>query len=146
MTRVFEFRDMRVRSKALFYCANIIVPLIAGLLIYIHCRSSIYALAPIQWLYSYPSQSTRCAVYLRNYAADILWAYSLTFAVQITIRHKRKNLMWTFFVCSIFACVIESMQKIGVFSGTFDITDIALELASICFAVIIIRLFGEVQR
>ena len=138
--------DMRIRSKAFFYWANMTVPLIAGLLIYVHFRSSIIVLAPVQGLFSYPNQSTRWAVYLRCYAADILWAYSLTFAVYTTMQHMKKNLMWTAIICSIFVCVVEYMQKIGLFSGTFDITDIVLELASVCIAIIIIRLFGEVQQ
>ena len=79
--------------------------------------------------------------FISNFLSDILWAYSLTFTVFIILGISEKNILPTFIICGIFEISIELAQKTGLITGTFDILDIAFELAISAIALVVIKKF-----
>ena len=66
---------------------------------------------------------------------DMLWAYSLTFAIFLIL----DNWMKTFIIASLFTIIIEFLQLTPLIQGTFDIVDIIAMLYSICLAILVIE-------
>lgn len=135
----------RIQKQLLYFC-NIIIPLLLGLLLYFYFRGDTFA---SQMLEKYLGITTQRRVLgeqwlplvLRNYVADFLWAYALTFSVSCFLWDRKT---WRFFsalLCGTFATAIEVSQKFGIIQGTFDIVDIFTEFAAIAIAILIINLF-----
>lgn len=129
-----------------FFGLNIIVPLLAGVFLYLWLRPDTYISAYLykmlslsvenfQFGFSLPYQLNS---FLRNFSCDMLWAYSLTFTVFLILGFKYESLKPTLIICAVFEVSIEFLQKFGVIPGTFDFLDILLELCVTIFAVIII--------
>lgn len=138
-------------QRYFFYGLNAVIPLVLGLFLYLTLRADAYVSIILSKYISLPSfpYSTFpnwAVVFLRNFASDILWAYSLGFAVMFVLGHSRKNLLCGFFLCIGFEVLLEVFQKAGVFLGTFDFLDILLEAISICLALFIINTFEEAQN
>ena len=74
----------------------------------------------------------------RNYALDMLWGYSLVFAVYLIIDNNTAGwqvLLLTF----VFSTFIEAIQLYQTIPGTFDLLDIIAEGIAEIIAVIIIK-------
>ena len=133
-----------------FYIVNIACPLFIGLFLYLTLRENAYVSAFFIRRFSLPAfphtwlrlSSER---FIGNHASDILWAYSLTFAVMLTLKYSKKNLLLTFFICVGFAVLTEFFQKYQLFPGTFDVLDMLFEALSVCLALIIIKIY-EVKK
>lgn len=140
-----------LRNSRLFYFLNIIIPLAIGLILYLSLRKDSYVslLAnTIIHLPNIPEQKlpTGLVAFLRNFASDILWAYALTFAVECVLGYNKKSLLLHILICVCFVVLIELVQKIGIFNGTFDLLDILFEGFSICLAIQIIKKHEEAQN
>ena len=141
----FGFVMFMVNKKYRFYILNILIPLFLGLVIYcsigsgilisrLICRVLPFACfkgggGPV-WL---PSM-------VRNFFPDMLWAYSLTFAVAAIVLGEGKYVPLVAIICSVFEVAIEISQLSGLISGTFDLLDIILELSATMVALSIIEL------
>ncbi len=126
-----------------FYLLNTIVPIILGLLVYIVFRRDSYIVRFILNYINLPVFSVTIPnetllAFLKNYCSDILWSYSLTFAVAHFLPYSKKSLVLVFFLCGSFETIIELLQKTTLFQGTFDIYDIIFEVLSTAFALYII--------
>ncbi len=71
--------------------------------------------------------------YINNYAPDFLWAFSLTCALLVT----NKSIKATVLVVSLCGIIWETLQFIGIISGTGDIIDIITYLTAVFTAVLI---------
>ena len=141
----------KVKTRYLFYGVNIVVPLLIGLLLYITFRRDAYVSILISKYLNLPALSRSIlpkwlVSFFRNYASDILWAYSLGFAVMLTLGYNRRNLVFSFFVCICFEAFLEVLQKVEVLHGTFDYFDILLEAVFICLALFNIKKHEEAQN
>ena len=144
-----RYMKRNIKIRYLFYGLNIFIPLLFGLFLYLKFRREAYVSQIINKYITFPVISfsffPRWLIpFFRNFASDILWAYSLGFAVQPIIGYSRKNLLFTFLLCVCFEILLEVLQKIDVFHGTFDLLDIIFEAISVCLSLIIIKNFEEV--
>ncbi len=133
-----------------FYFYNSIIPIFAGALIYILFRKDTYVSLFTAHFVSIPAFSTAgfpvwLKLFLRGYAADILWSYSLAFSLMWLFKDegKQRGRSKTLIVCSFFICFMEWLQKTGLFHGTFDWWDICLEIVSVIYALSVIRKVEE---
>lgn len=131
-----------VMNDELFSLLNIVIPLLTGFVIYSIYRPDTYISNIIYVNMSFILDFAEYPVFLqkffRFYLCDILWAYSLTFAVQIIISLKGRYLIILFAVCSLFEIAIEAFQYFGFLNGTFDPLDIILEIFASLTAITII--------
>lgn len=139
------------RIRYLFYGLNIAIPLLLGLYIYLALRADTYISIIINGFLSLPilppSIFPRVILaFLRNYASDMLWAYSLGYAVMFVLGYSRKKLLLAAFLCVGFEVLLEFFQKTGLFHGTFDVFDILIEAVAICLALSLIKKYEEVQN
>ena len=133
-----------------FFCANIGIPLLLGGLLYWFFRADAFVSVVLRRLLALPAPQapalpaglTRLLTY---YAADILWAYSLAFAVTPILGQDRRSLRLGRWICIGFEALLELLQRFGVLPGTFDVLDIVLEAAAICLAIRIIHKYTEVS-
>lgn len=134
------------KKNIIFFGMNIIIPLLAGVFLYIWMRPDTYisiyvynfldlSVNDLKFGFSLPHLLSS---FLRNFSCDMLWAYSLTFTVFVILGLKYESLKPTLIICSMFEIGIELLQKFGVISGTFDFLDILLEFCIIIFAIIVI--------
>ena len=122
-----------------FYICNICIPLIAGGLLYylffpnvsfVRTADSYLPFTIDRSVFSLPFPG-----FIRNYAFDLLWAYSLTFSIFLIVRDSPKR---SCIVCFLTIPVIlfsEVVQLLPCISGTFDPLDITIELIA-CFIAI----------
>ena len=131
------FASPRSKKKAAALLLNAGIALALGLACYLLFRPDaaiarvIYLLLgienPPKWAFSINSSL------IRNYAADFLWAYALTCALNI-IAIENRGKMGALFALSIFlGCTVELLQGAGITIGTYDPLDIAIQ---ICAAII----------
>ncbi len=121
-----------------FYFVNVIIPLIIGVFIYYAFRPDAYVSVFLWRIFhqiglnqqydvlSIPPFST----FLKNYGCDILWSYSLVFAVHLFSDKNIRSLCFVTILCFEFDCIVEILQHLSIINGTFDIADVILELLS----------------
>lgn len=139
------------RARFFFYGFNILFPLLCGLYLYLTLRSDAYITLFISRFVSlpqFPYAFFSCGAidFLRNFASDMLWAYSLGYAVVLVVGHSRNNLLFSLSLCMGFEVLVEVLQKTGVFHGTFDFLDILFEALSISLALFLINMYEEAQN
>ncbi len=137
--------------RHVFYGLNIFIPLLFGAFLYLTLRSDSFLSVFINRYIAFPSFSYSAfprwlITFLRNFACDILWAYSLSFAVMHILDYCRKNLRHAFILCVCFICLVEAFQKAGIFHGTFDYLDILLEVCSVFIALQLIKKYEEANN
>jgi len=134
------------KKERLFYLLNICLPLTLGALIYLALRPDTYIAYYLRCLFNLPTMTLVCGgvyKFLRNYSSDILWAYSLMFAVFVVSNRSAKRLILTAALCIVFEISIEMCQYIGIIKGTFDILDVIAEIIATVVAFIIIKKKNE---
>jgi len=134
-------------KRTAFYLLNIVVPLASGLIIYLSFRPESYLSSFAESAgISIQLNSFKPGIlylFIKNYFSDILWAYSLTFAVAFVLGYSRRNLVLTVIICLLFSAVLESFQRLGIFNGTFDVLDIAFEGLSTVLSAALITYYEE---
>lgn len=107
---------MRKRSVLGFLIANCLVSFTVGASFYIRGLS-------------FESLILRL---MRNHLPDMLWSYSLTFALFLILSEDKKNK--TSIVCGVISALwgilMEVLQLLSIAPGTFDIFDLLLEAVS----------------
>ncbi len=135
------------RRRILFYGINILLPLLVGGIIYVVFRRDSYIAAFFSETIGINIGQHMLPEWLntvvRNYLSDVLWAYSLTFALSALFKYNRRNTVIVFMICIVFVVAIELLQMTNTFSGTFDIVDIILEAIAVSLALLIIKHFEE---
>jgi len=121
---------------------HIILPVVAGTLIYIFFRPDTYISGCFSKAFGVtgPDMSEAVpdwvALICRNFLSDMLWAYALTVTVVLIMDDGGKYSVW---ICLIFELSMELCQKAGILSGTFDWLDIILEICASALAALIIK-------
>ena len=126
----------------IFTLLNIVLPIALGVLIYTITRPDTYI---SQWIYrighfSIPHYAVKDMLplwlwmFLCNFSADILWAYSLTYAVYAIFYDSPRYMHLIFAVCILFEIGIELLQLFDILKGTFDFLDIAFEICTSAIA------------
>lgn len=81
---------------------------------------------------------------VRNYLPDMVWGYSLFFALFCIIGNHAADVWKVFWLVFLFSTVMEMMQKVSFIPGTFDVFDIFAELlAETAAACIIYKLYAR---
>lgn len=130
-------------KRTVFYTLNITVPLVAGFYIYLVFRPDSYIVKAVQPLgigfrNNYPDFHPFFR-FIRNFIPDILWAYSMSFAVFAVLAPPESRTAVPAAICICFGILVEFFQKIGLFHGTFDLLDILFEAAAILLSTLIIK-------
>ena len=132
-----------MRKKYAFYILNICIPLILGLGTYLFCYRTTYINTVFTDVFGfslpYIYYDNALHRFITCWSCDILWAYSLTFALYLCFKVFNNPLIITCVTSSLFSVVIELLQINGTMNGTFDILDIAFEIVAIILATIIIK-------
>ena len=81
---------------------------------------------------------------VRNYLPDMMWGYSLVFALFCIIGNNAAGVWKVFGIAFPFSAALEMMQKVSFVPGTFDVFDIFAEfLAETAAACIIYKLYSR---
>ena len=130
-----------LKNKNLFIFLNVAIPLFIGLLIYLLCYQNTYINSFFQTILDCQLprfySSSYFYKFLTGWACDILWAYSLTFALLFCFNDFKRNLIISLILSASLSFLIEILQLLNVINGTFDIFDIILEFTANFVAVII---------
>lgn len=84
--------------------------------------------------------------FIRNYALDMIWAYSLVYALFLFTDKKLSELIGVIVVAFIFSTTIEFLQLTKYVKGTFDIYDVVLEAVAEIIAFTLIRINLEDKK
>lgn len=80
----------------------------------------------------------------RNYLPDMMWGYSLVFALFCIIGNNAADIWKAFWMAFPFSLAMEIAQKTSLIPGTFDVFDIVVEfLAETISACIIYKLYSK---
>ena len=137
----------RTMKQHMFYALNISISLVIGLIVYVCYRPDTYVsqavynllgISPdiggfVNWL------PTWLLLFIRNYLADIIWAYALTFTICYILWNQKKSMFPIFGIVAVFEICIEVSQKVGIMSGTFDWYDIFLEICISALVMLVIK-------
>ena len=134
------------------YILNILLPLMAGLSVYVMLRPDSYISlllsGPLHITYTEEPTGIPHGILrlINNFGPDICWSYSLTFAVHAALHDLRHSLFLTLSLSSVVIILVESLQAFGVLSGVFDPMDLILETATVITAALILALFSRLKR
>ncbi len=127
----------REDNNTLFYLLNMLLPLLTGAYIYIRINQNSYFGNWICSLFSISKIEKNGGIWtiLRNWGGDFLWAYALFFTLCFILRGINNAQICSFVLAVICSISMELTQLIQIGflkGGTFDIIDIAVEIAAIC--------------
>lgn len=135
-------------NKKVLLVANIIVPILLGALLY-------FIVAPdvifVNVLGSFMGSETAVVsqpetfldYFVRYYMMDMLWGYSLVFALFLCLGNNAA-IKKVFIIAFVFSTVMELLQLTTIVPGVFDVWDILMEgIAEAIAAFIIKTLFYE---
>lgn len=130
---------MKDKTKyRILYAFNIIVPIIAGTFFYLLFRPDAVVTKAVYGLFDIENAAEVFTVpFINSFLCDILWAYSLTYAVNAVLNEKAVT---TACICIMVETATEFLQLAGIFYGTFDVLDILFESASTLFALFTIKI------
>ena len=136
-----KVNDKSKNSYIAFYLPNIIIPLAVGLIIYTLLNPFSFISICIYRLLNIPApyvDDMPAVDIIRNYVCDMLWAYSLCFAVSMILGKNPLGISVSLIISLLFCSLTEALQIPQVIKGTFDIADIILESFSCVAAHLII--------
>lgn len=127
-------------GKRIIILMNVFMPILIGLIIYsLLCPDLVF----IKMITNITGLKIRVTglenTFIRNYLPDLLWAYSLLFALLFINNNGTAGLKKIFLVSVIFSALVEFLQKLFIIRGTFDIGDIIVEIIGEVIAVLIIK-------
>lgn len=132
-----------MKRKNLFLIVNNLIPLALGLVIYLLCYKSTYINTTFENIFGFSLPyfyfDNTFHRFITCWACDILWAYSLTFALFICLNTFKNALFISGIIAILFSIGIELLQINDIINGTFDIVDIFIEVTIIIFAIIKIK-------
>lgn len=131
------------KNRTLFWIVNILAPLVLGLVLYTVMTDDTYVSRWVRSIFSNCDDTVlRPEVgilrFCRNHLCDMCWSYSLVFCVAWILGDGLARLTVSVSVCSLFSALMEMLQSSAVFSGTFDVWDIFLEIVSCLIAGMVI--------
>ena len=127
-----------------FCILNIVLPLVIGTIVYVHVKPS----APISQLIYFllhietpvlNIKPTGIHRFIQYYLCDILWSYSLTFALSLYLGKDR--LLLAYVIAASFSTMVEVLQLLPQVLGSFDIFDIIVQLIACTIGIHIITFY-----
>ena len=130
--------DSKVRKVPV--TINILVPIVVGFLLYaVVFGDAILVNGVIKGIGitidPLIKNHNHATLLVRYYLADMLWAYSLTFACYAILR----DIVYCIRVAIPFSVLIECLQIVPGVPGVFDLYDILVEMVAVFFAVFVLR-------
>ena len=125
-------KDKKIAVSVISIC----LPLISGLFIYLTSGGGNYLTDCISLTGLVFPRITYPGL-VRNYACDFLWSYSLFSAVELAISEGKPKIRAAVAVSFVTMILLETLQQIPQFPGTFDVWDIAVETAAIAIAAVV---------
>lgn len=141
----------RTMKQHMFYALNISMSLVIGLIVYVCFRPDTYVSQVVYDVLGISPDVVLSATWLptwlllfvRNFLADIIWAYALTFTVCYILWDQSKSMLPIFGIVATFEICIEVSQKLGIMPGTFDWWDIFLEICITAFVMLLIKILSK---
>ena len=127
---------------------NILLPLIAGALVYIiwvpsaHVSQVFYR---VFGLHSLPGDGT-AGSFITCFLGDFLWAYSLVVLLVMIIAHRKRDIIFVLALCILFETGTECLQLTPLMDGTFDFLDIVIEILANLLGCLMICLYEGLWR
>lgn len=122
-----------------------LIPLVAGAGIYLGTSQDVLFVRQMNalgWFWrdgfqTFPYVSLfRC---IRYYLPDVLWGYSLIFALFFLFDRDNKGLSGVAATAICFSVIMECVQIVPTVPGTFDVVDIVMEIAAEMLALYVIK-------
>lgn len=139
-------------SRKTILFLHVICPLAAGALIYCLAAPDVIFIKKTEdfmgWAFpmqKLPTGGTFLRL-IRNYLPDMMWGYSLVFALFYIIGNNAASIRKVFGMAFSFSAVMEMMQKVSFVPGTFDVFDIAVEFLAEAIAACIIYKYKLYSR
>lgn len=136
-------KDSIFSKKKVFLIANIIIPvIIGGFLYYMISPDVIFVEVIKKLLYSNGVTSAGkylgpVGIFVRFYLLDMLWGYSLVFALYFCVGDD-VAILKVFVLAFVFSIGMEVLQLIPVAPGFFDIWDIVVECIAEAIATLVL--------
>lgn len=136
---------MKFMNKKGIMILHIICPIVIGALVYCMVSPNVIFIKRMEDLIGgsvyMPVFRTDCAFLrlLRNYLPDMMWGYSLVFALFCVAGNNVADIWRVFWMAFIFSAVMEAMQKTSFIPGTFDVFGIFAEFLAEVAAIYIIH-------
>ena len=135
-----------MQNKRVFMLSNILLPLLAGASLYIISSPNVIFLKYPKLRIVIASELMNPHIWfwpiLRNFIPDMLWGYSLVFAVYMIIDNNAASMRMLIYVL-VFSTFLELLQLLPTVPGTFDLLDMLVEGVAEILAVIIIKKYEE---
>lgn len=125
---------------------NICLPILIGIVIYYVISPDVIFVQKIDALFGREVHAIKTNIdsvflkYIRFYLLDILWGYSLVFALYFVTGNNTAELMKILKIAFVFSAIMEILQLTSIVKGTFDVIDIIMELLAEIIAVFIIKI------
>ena len=110
------------------------MPLLLGLIVYVCDRPNTFISKQIYSILGFRSDIHIFPDIVDNHFPDFVWAYSLMFLVYIATGIYKKSLKLSFAISVLFSLILEFIQLFQQNMFTFDVVDIAVEIAAISLA------------
>lgn len=134
------------KSKAeRFLLIHAILPILIGALLYYILSPDVLFVKQIDMFVGggihFPSLMEEYGIVqlIRNYGMDVLWGYSLLYAMCLILDNNTAKRWKIFIIAFSFSVIMELLQLTPFVKGTFDIWDIIIEAFSEGTAVFIIN-------
>ena len=145
---------MSKKHHTLFFSINLILPLIAGAILYywfhpsIFLSKCIYQIIHIDISSKYRNiwQGSFLGYVLRYYCSDFLWAYSLCIALMWVREEYHRSLKQTIIICVCVDVIMEIIQLLPLFQGVFDVIDILVQLFGTAIATAIVLVYSCISN
>lgn len=135
-----------MNKRCVFCIANSAIPLMLGSFIYITAGQGIY-LTDLIARFHVQIPHIAYPVLIRSYICDFLWGYALLSAlVLVAGAHGITGTIKAMILAAILAVIMETLQAVPSFPGTFDPWDIVAEFAAIVICSAIIQIFLRRQQ
>lgn len=136
---------------AAFWYASIILPLLAGMLLYVFIhKDGLFDLAEKNCPYFYHIRlllyhevhpKSILGRFIKCQLGDLLWAYSLECAIALSTGNAHKSLYYGLF----WATATECFQLLPCVHATFDVWDILAQIAGVLIAYWVVQKFYHYQ-
>lgn len=138
--------NFKIITTDIFLICNILIPLIIGAYIYIFVDNDSYFGNFIRGFFDVTmfEFNSNIVNILRNWGCDFLFAYALLFALYMNTKVLCISISYTA-VCSVGLELLQLIQIDFLKCGTFDVIDIIVEIAAICFGATFISCFNHIK-
>lgn len=127
-----------MKKNLMTFFFNIFLPLAVGLCIYLLFYNGTY-LNSIFGIELNLKANSFLGIFMKSWACDILWAYSLTYSLYLALYAFKRKIAISSILSICIVTVFELLQLFGKVNGTFDILDIIFQIAAVISAAGVIK-------